>query len=196
MPDTFYAQPTLVLGIRIVGRYLKRHVKCAVGAFKGCKNLVSVKCLSNIEINRNVFVGCDKLDTSNIKFMPGSVFDDSPEDEAEDEAESELTFQDWYGSDKWIDDQNEFIWGLESKVRSAYDVAEWFEEPSTQGLMGADNVLVTLNSGDQYSFSFDFKDEQQTIYSEGPEEAAKYYFKQMKKGIDSGSALVEDTPTL
>lgn len=164
----------------------------AVGAFKGCKNLVSVKCLSNIEINRNVFEGCDKLDISNIKFMQGSVFDDS----YEDESESEMTFQDWYGSDKCIDDQNEFIWGLESKVRSAYDVAEWFAEPSTQGLMGSDDILVTLTSGDQYSFSFDFKNEQHTIYSEGPEEAAKYYFKQIKKGIDSGSALVEDVTML
>lgn len=162
-----------------------------VGAFKGCKNLVSVKCLSNIKINRNVFVGCDKLNTSNIKFVPGSVFDDSyqEEDAHRDDQGSEVTFDDWYASDKRIDDQNEFIWELESKVRSEYDVAELFEEPSTQGLMGSDNILITFNSGDVYSFSFDFEDEQYTIYSDGPEAAANYYFNQIQEGIDSGSAL-------
>lgn len=169
-----------------------------VGAFKGCKNLVSVKCLSDIKINRNVFVGCDNLDTSNIKFIPSSVFDDSYEDEDEDtiDQESEMTFDDWYASDTRIDDQNEFMEILESKVRSEYDVAEWFEEPSTQGLMGADNVLITLNSGHEYSFSFDFETEVKSIYSDGPEAAANYYFDEIKEGIESGSALVEDTPTL
>lgn len=39
MPDTFYAQPILLLGIRIVGRYLKRYVKCAVGKTKALEAL-------------------------------------------------------------------------------------------------------------------------------------------------------------
>ncbi len=169
-----------------------------VGAFKGCKNLVSVKCLSDIKINRNVFEGCDNLDTSNIKFIPGSVSDDSYEDEDEDtiDQESEMTFDAWYASDTGIDDQTEFVEILESKVRSEYDVADWFEEPSIQGLMGADNILVTLSSGHEYSFSFNFEAEVEMIYSDGPEVAANYYFSEIKEGIESGSALVEDTPTL
>lgn len=167
-----------------------------VGAFKGCKNLVSVKCLSKIRINRNVFVGCDKLDTSNIKFIPGSTFDDSYENEDTVDQESEMTFDSWFRSDTGIDDQNKFMEILESKVRSEYDVAEWFEEPSTQGLMGADNILVTLSSGDKYSFSFNFEAQVEAIYSDGPKSAANYYFDEIKEGIDSGSALVEDIPTL
>lgn len=160
-------------------------------AFAGCKNLVSVECLGHIKINENVFVNCEKLKPSNIKFVDGSVFDDSYQDEDahRDDQGSEVTFDDWYASDKRIDDQNEFIWELESKVRSEYDVAELFEEPSTQGLMGSDNILITFNSGDVYSFSFDFEDEQYTIYSDGPEAAANYYFNQIQEGIDSGSAL-------
>lgn len=167
-----------------------------VGAFKGCKNLVSVKCLSKMKIDRNVFVGCDKLDTSNIKFIPGSAFDDSYENEDTVDQESEMTFDRWFSSDTGIDDQNKFMEILESKVRSEYDVAEWFEEPSTQGLMGADNILVTLSSGDKYSFSFNFEAQVEAIYSDGPKSAANYYFDEIKEGIDSGSALVEDIPTL
>ena len=166
-----------------------------VGAFKGCKNLVSVKCLSNIKINRNVFVGCDKLDTSNINFTPSSTFDDPYENEDTVDQESEMTFDSWFGSDTGMDDQNEFMDILESKVRSAYDVAEWFEEPSTQGLIGADNILVTLSSGDRYSFSFNFEAQVEAIYSDGPEAAANYYFNEIKEGIESGSAST-DTPTL
>ncbi len=142
------------------------------------------------------YVKCDSSNLSNTKFILSSGSVDSYEDEYADDLESEMTFNDWYDSDICMDDQNKFIDILESKVRSEYDVAEWFAEPSTQGLMGSDDILVTLNSGDQYSFSFDFKNEQHTIYSEGPEEAAKYYFKQIKRGIDSGSALVEDVTTL
>lgn len=39
MPNTFYAQPILVLGTRIRGRYLKRYVKCAVGRIKALEAL-------------------------------------------------------------------------------------------------------------------------------------------------------------
>lgn len=169
-------------------------------AFSGCKNLTHVKVLCKIKIDPSIFADCDNLKTSNIQFISGSGFtnpyEEEHEDEYEDNQESEVTFHDWYFSDDSISQQNEFIWNLESKVRSEYDVAEWFEEPSTQGLMGVDNILVTLSSGDQYSFSFDFEDEQYTIYSDGPEAAANYYFNEIKEGIESGSALVEDTPTL
>lgn len=39
MPHAFYAQPTITLGTRIVGRYLKRYVKCAVGKTKALEAL-------------------------------------------------------------------------------------------------------------------------------------------------------------
>lgn len=39
IPHVFYAQPMLVLGIRIGGQYLKRYVKCAVGKTKALEAL-------------------------------------------------------------------------------------------------------------------------------------------------------------
>lgn len=141
------------------------------------------------------YVKCDSSNLSNTKFILSSGSVDSYEDEYADDLESEMTFYDWYDSDICMDDQNKFIDILESKVRSEYDVSEWFDEPSVQGLMGADNILITLSSGDIYSCSFDFREELETIYTEGPEAAANYYFKQIKEEIDSGSALVPDTTT-
>ena len=64
-----------------------------------------------------------------------------------------MTFADWYHSDICMDDQNKFIDILESRVRSEYDVSEWFDEPSVQGLRGDDYILITLSSGDIYSYS-------------------------------------------
>lgn len=103
----------------------------------------------------------------------------------------DIDFDTWFEL-QGADDGSEFIFELEELVRSKYDVDEFEEEPSIQGYQGGDDILITLSDGNIYSFSFDYNEELQEIYSEGPEDAARTYFDIIVDGIESGSAKIED----
>lgn len=96
---------------------------------------------------------------------------------------------DWYESDEGDDDNVRFAQMLEGLVKQAFDVSDYFEEPSTQLLSGADFIDIELADGHKYSFEFSWEDMQTAIFEDGPEAAAKHYFNKIKEGIESGSAL-------
>lgn len=101
----------------------------------------------------------------------------------DDEDEEEMTFDDWYDTNKALEDGVKFITNLENLVRSKYDVEEFFEEPSVQGRRGMDYIDITLSGGRSYGFEFDWFDEQYDIYTYGPKQAAKIYFQDIIKKL-------------
>ena len=111
-------------------------------------------------------------------------------DDDNDDLDEEMDFDTWYESEKGQGDGEIFIDKLEELVRSEYEVSEFFDEPSVQGLAGSDILSIELTNGKKYSFSFDWFDEQSIIYEDGPEAAAATYFDEIKEGIESGSAEV------
>ena len=160
-------------------------------AFSGCTNLKEVKNMPDIEISRSVFEGCKKLDTTNFRYA--SIPEESEENVRHNEY---VDINDWYMSSDGEIDNDKFAEDLENLVRTEFDVGDYFEEPSIQGFAGADIISIKLKDGSEYSFSFSWSEMQEIIYSDGPEAAANYYFNEIKEGIESGSAIVEDTPTL
>ena len=96
---------------------------------------------------------------------------------------------DWYQSDEGYNDNYRFAQTLESLVKQAFDVSDYFEEPSVQQLLGSDFIDIELADGHKYSFEFNWDDMQTAIFLDGVEAAAKHYFNEIKKGIESGSAL-------
>lgn len=166
-------------------------------AFGYCINLKRVN-MPDIVIDEDVFEGCEKLDKSDFRYDEMPKFHLAPAKEIEDdEYDDEYDdIDDWYMSAKGESDNDKFAEKLESLVKRKFDVSDYFEEPSIQGFAGADYINIELRDGSKYSFVFSWSDMQENIYSDGPNAAANYYFKQIKEGISSGSALVEDTPTL
>lgn len=162
-------------------------------AFARCTSLINVTIGTGVtSIGVSAFEGCNKLpqDTKNYisQFYDNDDAESGDDDEYEDD---EMSFQDWYDSDQGQGESMEFVEILEGLVRGAYDVQDFFEEPSTQGYQGGDFIWITLSDGSKYEFEFDWNAEQSGIYEDGPEAAAKSYFKEIQEGIDSGSALVE-----
>lgn len=102
---------------------------------------------------------------------------------------------DWYQSDEGDEDNYRFAQTLESLVKKAFDVSDYFEEPSVQQLLGSDFIDIELADGHKYSFEFSWEAMQTSIFEDGPEKAANHYFNKIKEGIESGSAST-DTPTL
>lgn len=151
-------------------------------AFRNCIELENLQ-MSDPKLGRNVFKGCDKLDKKNIH--PAEDIDDD-----NDDLDEEMDFDTWYQSEEGQGDGEIFIDKLEKLVRSEYDVSEFIDEPSVQGLAGSDILRVGLADGKNYEFSFDWFEEQSTIYQDGPEDAAATYFDEVKEGIESGSAEV------
>lgn len=98
---------------------------------------------------------------------------------------------DWYLSEEGEYDNDEFAQTLESLVRKAFDVSDYIEEPSVQQLLGLDFIDIELADGRKYSFEFNWGDMQIAIAGDGPEVAAKHYFDEIKKGIESGSASTD-----
>lgn len=165
-------------------------------AFGDCINLEKVN-MPNIVISENVFEGCEKLDKNDFRYGDAPKFHLGPAEEIDDDAYDEYdNIDDWYMSEKGESDNDKFAEKLESLVKRKFDVSDYFEEPSIQGFAGADFINIELVDGSKYSFAFSWSDMQETIFENGPDKAAKYYFNEIKEGIDSGSALVEDTPTL
>lgn len=153
--------------------------------------------MPDIVIDENVFEGCEKLDKTDFRYKDKPKFQFAPAKDIEDiEYDEYDNIDDWYMSEKGQSDNDKFAEKLENFVRDEFDVSDYFEEPSIQGFAGEDYINITLQDGHEHSFSFNWSDMQDRIYSNGPDAAAKYYFNQIKKGIDSGSALIEDTPTL
>lgn len=74
-------------------------------------------------------------------------------------------------------------------------MGEFHKWPSGYLAPNGDFYEAPYYGGNEYSFSFSWSDMQETIYSDGPEAAANYYFNEIKEGIESGSAST-DTPTL
>lgn len=165
-------------------------------AFGYCINLKRVN-MPDIVIDEDVFEGCEKLDKSNFRYDDIPKFHLAPAKETEDDEYGEYdNIDDWYMSEKGDSDNYSFSEKLEDLVNDEFDVSDYFEEPSIQGFAGADYINITLQNGREYSFSFDWRAMQEKIYNDGPESAANYYFKRIKRGIDSSSALVENTPML
>lgn len=98
---------------------------------------------------------------------------------------------DWYYSEEGQDDNDRFVQMLESLVKQAFDVSDYFEEPSAQQLLGSDFIDIELADGSKYSFEFNWDDMQTAIFEDGVEAAAKHYFNEIKKGIESGSASTD-----
>ena len=151
-------------------------------AFRNCSELENLQ-MSNPKLGRNVFKGCDKLNKKNIR--PAEDIDDD-----NDDLDEEMDFDTWYQSKEGQGDGEIFTDKLEELVRSEYEVSEFFDEPSVQGLAGSDILSIELTNGKKYSFSFDWFEEQSIIYEDGPEAAAAAYFDEIKEGIESGSAEV------
>lgn len=151
-------------------------------AFFNCTNLKNVK-IPNIKVPENAFFDSDAIITK-------YAYNDENNQDSEHESIDE-----WYMSSDGEIDNDKFAEKLENLVRNDFDVSDYFEEPSIQGFSGADNISIKLNDGSEYSFSFSWYDMQEKIFGDGPDKAAKYYFNEIKEGIESGSAST-DTPTL
>lgn len=167
-------------------------------AFGYCINLRRVN-MPDIVIDEDVFEGCEKLDKSDFRYDDMPKFHLAPAEEIDDDEYDDDEYDnidDWYMSAKGESDNDKFAEKLESLVKRKFDVSDYFEEPSIQGFAGADYINVELRDGSKYSFAFSWSEMQDNIYSDGPEAAAKHYFNEINEGIESGSALVEDTPTL
>lgn len=116
---------------------------------------------------------------------------DEEEFEILDEEEFE-SLEEWYYSDEGEGDSSSFAEMLQELVEREYPgVADYFEEPSVQGLQGGDFITFELE-GKLYSYEFDWNDQITEIYESGPEEAAHTYFDRIKEGIETGSAVVEE----
>lgn len=157
-------------------------------AFYGCENLTNIK-LPNISISKTVFENSG-ISSNEIKNYKTELMDD------ESQRNSDQSIDDWYMSSDGEIDNDKFAETLESLVKNEFDVSDYFEEPSIQGFAGADYINIELGDGSRYSFVFGWSDMQDNIYINGPEVAAKHYFNEIKEGIESGSALVQDIPTL
>lgn len=156
-------------------------------AFAYCESLIDVTIGNGItKVGDGVFYRCYKLPQDVQNYI--SQFQSNADDD--DEYDGEMSFEEWYNSSECEADGEEFVETLKSLVKSNYNVDEFFEEPSIQGYQGRDYIWITLSDGSRYEFKFDWSSEQSTIYSDGPEAAAEYYFQEIQDGIDSGSALV------
>lgn len=166
-------------------------------AFYGCASLKSITIPDSVtSIAVNAFEGCNKLPQDVKNYISQFYYDDSSKffsdnDNDDEYDDDEMSFNEWYDSSQGEVDGEEFVEKLENLVRSNYNVDDFFEEPSTQRYQGGDFIWITLSDGSKYEFEFDWYDEQFSIYEDGPEAAAKSYFKEIQEGIDSGSALVE-----
>lgn len=140
------------------------------------------------------FEGCLKLDKTNYRYNDTHKKSNEAKQRKVKHAEYD-TIDDWYMSSDGEIDDDKFAENLEKLVRNKFDVSDYFEEPSIQGFEGEDIISIKLHDGSEYYFSFSWSDMQETIYSDGPEAAANYYFNEIKEGIESGSAST-DTPTL
>ena len=157
-------------------------------AFFNCANLTNIKIPSSVtSIGDDAFYNCNKLPKDVKNYI--SQFPDGDEYSDEYSDDDEMSFGEWYDSNQGQNESVEFIDKLESLVTGAYDVQDFFEEPSILGREGVDFISITLSDGSKYEFKFDFYDEQMSIYEDGPEAAAKLYFEEIQEGIDSGSAL-------
>lgn len=160
-------------------------------AFFNCANLTNIKIPSSVtSIGDDAFYNCNKLPKDVKNYI--SQFPDGDEYSDEYSDDDEMSFGEWYDSNQGQNESVEFIDKLESLVTGAYDVQDFFEEPSILGREGVDFISITLSDGSKYEFKFDFYDEQMSIYEDGPEAAAKSYFQEIADGIDSESALVEE----
>ena len=180
--------------------------KIGFWCFSGCRSLKNLDIPQTVKkIGKDAFewAGIETITMPNIK-VPSDLFDECPnlksingkDPNLYSFKEDNMTFDEWYMSSDGDIDSDKFAERLENLVRTEFDVADYFEEPSIQGYSGNDYVDIELRDGSKYSFAFSWSDMQDNIYSNGPEAAAKHYFNEIKEGIESGSALVEDTPTL
>lgn len=180
--------------------------KIGFWCFSGCRSLKNLDIPQTVKkIGKDAFewAGIETITMPNIK-VPSGLFDECPnltsingkDPNLYSFKEDNMTFDEWYMSSDGDIDSDKFAERLENLVRNEFDVADYFEEPSIQGYSGNDYVDIELVDGSKYSFAFSWSDMQDNIYSDGPEAAAKHYFNEIKEGIESGSALVEDTPTL
>lgn len=180
--------------------------KIGFWCFSGCRSLKNLDIPQTVKkIGKDAFewAGIETITMPNIK-VPSDLFDECPnlksingkDPNLYSFKEDNMTFDEWYMSSDGDIDSDKFAERLENLVRTEFDVADYFEEPSIQGYSGNDYVDIELRDGSKYSFAFSWSDMQDNIYSDGPEAAAKHYFNEIKEGIESGSALVEDTPTM
>lgn len=180
--------------------------KIGVLCFGSCKALKHLDIPQTVKrIGEGAFdwSGIETLTMPNIKIR-SDLFDECPyirsvngqDPDLYSVKDTKMTFGEWYSSPKGDSDNDSFSEKLEDLVRDEFDVSDYFEEPSIQGFSGADYINITLQNGREYSFNFAWRAMQEKIYSGSPEAAANYYFKRIKRGIDSSSALVENTPML
>lgn len=179
--------------------------KIGFWCFSGCYSLKNLDIPQTVKkIGKDAFewAGIETITMPNIK-VPANLFDECPrlksingkDPNLYSFKEDKMTFDEWYSNSKGDSDNDTFSEKLENLVRNEFDVSYYFEEPSIQGFLGSDYIDVQLTNGDNYSFEFGWKAMQKLIYKTGPEKAANYYFKQIKEGIESGSAST-DTLTL
>ena len=180
--------------------------KIGFWCFSECRSLKNLDIPQTVKkIGKDAFewAGIETITMPNIK-VPSGLFDECPnlksingkDPNLYSFKEDNMTFDEWYMSSDGDIDSDKFAERLENLVRTEFDVADYFEEPSIQGYSGNDYVDIELVDGSKYSFAFSWSEMQDNIYSDGPEAAAKHYFNEIKEGIESGSALVEDSPTL
>lgn len=102
------------------------------------------------------------------------------------------TFEGWYKSSNHEEDNRKFLEILESLVYDSpdYEVVEFVDDPSTQGLAGSDIITIELADGDRYEFEFDWEDQQRAIYEHGAAVAADMYYAQIDMGIQDETNLM------
>lgn len=102
------------------------------------------------------------------------------------------SFDEWYHSDSRYDDDYDFIDTLESLLYNSpdYEVVSFFDEPSTQGMAGTDEIWIGLSNEDSHAFYFDWHEQLFDIYQYGPVDAAQKYFAIIDQGIKDGTSLV------
>lgn len=170
-------------------------------AFRNCTALKHVSFPPDVVFNfyppAPPFSGCPNVELpSHLEYLKHPVNESTtkrkPTRKSRVPSKRYKTFEGWYKSSNHEEDNRKFLEILESLVYDSpdYEVVEFVDDPSTQGLAGSDIITIELADGDRYEFEFDWEDQQRAIYEHGASVAADMYYAQIDMGIQDETNLM------